>query len=175
MPARSKYLGTRTVAWVMARSPDGRFGRVAVPYSRTRAMGWISLEGLARSFTPYSVRVDLSKHELTVFELSRAILHFPAATGAPSSPTPKGQFFVSDRLPVYLGSPFGSFAFAISGIQPNLPPGWSGSGDQLAIHGTNDPASIGRSVSAGCVRVSEPALAKLETILRLGTPIVIVA
>ena len=42
----------------------------------------------------------------------------------------------------------GSFAFGISGIQPWLPAGWSG-GNQLAIHGTNNPSSIGRSASAG--------------------------
>ena len=45
-----------------------------------------------------------------------------------------GRYFVTDRVPVYVGSPYGSFAFGLSGIQPNLPAGWSG-GDQLAIHG----------------------------------------
>jgi lipoprotein-anchoring transpeptidase ErfK/SrfK len=66
----------------------------------------------------------------------------------------------------------GTFAFGISGIQPNLPPGWGG-GDQLAIHGTNDASSIGRSASAGCLRVSEATLARLRRVLRLGTPVVI--
>ena len=70
------------------------------------------------------------------------------------------------------GSALGSFAFGISGIQPHLPAGWSG-GNQLAIHGTNDPSSIGTSASAGCVRVSEWALAHFEPLLRLGTPVVI--
>jgi hypothetical protein len=79
---------------------------------------------------------------------------------------------VTDRVPFARGSYLGSFAFGISGIQPRLPPGWSG-GNQLAIHGTNDPSSIGRSVSAGCLRVSEAALARLKPLLRLGTPVVI--
>jgi lipoprotein-anchoring transpeptidase ErfK/SrfK len=67
---------------------------------------------------------------------------------------------------------YGSFAFGISGVQSHLPLGWSG-GNQLAIHGTNEPWSIGRSVSAGCLRVSEKALRKLKLLLRLGTPVVI--
>jgi lipoprotein-anchoring transpeptidase ErfK/SrfK len=66
----------------------------------------------------------------------------------------------------------GSFAFGISGIQPHLPAGWSG-GNQLAVHGTNDPSSIGTSASAGCVRVSERALHLLLPLLKLGTPVII--
>jgi lipoprotein-anchoring transpeptidase ErfK/SrfK len=68
--------------------------------------------------------------------------------------------------------PLGAFAFGISGIQTRLPPGWGG-GNQLAIHGTNNPGSIGRSVSAGCLRVSRAALERLKRILILGTPVVI--
>ena len=54
----------------------------------------------------------------------------------------------------------------------SLPAGWSG-GNQLAIHGTNDPSSIGTSASAGCLRVSARALERLKSLLRLGTPVVI--
>jgi lipoprotein-anchoring transpeptidase ErfK/SrfK len=173
MPDSSKFLGTPTVAWVMQRSRDGRFGRVPIPYSGTRATGWIALTGLATETTPYSVVAELSRHRITVLRFGEPLFSFAIATGAARSPTPVGRFFVSDRVPVYAGSPFGSFAFGLSGIQTHLPPGWGGSGDQLAIHGTNDPASIGRSASAGCLRVSESALARLEPILRLGTPVVI--
>jgi lipoprotein-anchoring transpeptidase ErfK/SrfK len=75
-------------------------------------------------------------------------------------------------VPFSAGSSYGSFAFGISGIQPNLPAGWTG-GNQLAIHGTNQPATIGRSASAGCIRVSETTLARLLPLLAYGTPIVI--
>ena len=173
MPARSKFLGAPTVAWVIERSPNGRYGRVTIPYSGSTATGWIALRGLSTATTPYSVLADLSRHRITVLRLGKPVFGFPAATGATSSPTPIGRFFVSDRVAVYARSPFGSFAFGLSGIQTHLPPGWSGGGDQLAIHGTNDPGSIGRSASAGCLRVSEWALARLEPILRMGTPVVI--
>ena len=65
-----------------------------------------------------------------------------------------------------------SYAFGLSGHQPYLPPNWSG-GDQLAIHGTDDPASIGTAASHGCLRVSPQALARLRPALHLGTPVVI--
>jgi hypothetical protein len=173
MPARSRYLGTPTVAWVLQTSVDGRFGRVTIPYSGRNAIGWIPLEGLERIWTPYLVRVDLSKHQLTLERRGRRIFRVAAATGATWSPTPAGRYFVTDRVAVYAGSALGSFAFGISGIQTHLPPGWGGSGDQLAIHGTNSPSTIGRSVSAGCVRVSEATLAKLKPLLQLGTPVII--
>jgi lipoprotein-anchoring transpeptidase ErfK/SrfK len=79
---------------------------------------------------------------------------------------------VTDRVAFQGDGYLGSFALGLSGIQPNLPSGWTG-GDQLAIHGTSDPSSIGRSVSAGCVRVSEATLDRLRRVVRLGTPVII--
>lgn len=173
MPASSKYYQFPTVAWVLDRSRDGRYGKVTLPYSGTGRTGWIRLKGLKRSHTVVMVRADLSSHRITVHKGDRVLMRIPAATGAPYSPTPTGRFFVTDRVPFRAGGYLGSFAFGISDIQTRLPPGWSG-GNQLAIHGTNNPASIGRSASAGCLRVSERALSRLKPLLRLGTPVVIV-
>ena len=172
MPAGSRFYGTPHKAWVLEQTDDGRFGRVAVPYSADRRTGWIRLSGLDLSRTAYSVRVDLSEHLITVHRFEETVMRITAATGAPASPTPPGRYFVTDRAPFAPGGYLGSFAFGISGIQPNLPAGWTG-GDQLAIHGTNDPGSIGASVSAGCLRVSEAALDRLKPVLGLGTPVTI--
>lgn len=166
----SKYYRVPLVLWVEAVSRDGRWGRVELPYVWPRRDGWIRLSGLSRATTLIHVEVDLSAHTVTVFRGDRALYRVRAAIGASSSPTPPGEYVVTDRVPFSPGSALGSFAFGISGIQPRLPAGWSG-GNQLAIHGTNDPGSIGRSVSAGCVRVSEWALAHFEPLLRLGTPV----
>jgi lipoprotein-anchoring transpeptidase ErfK/SrfK len=170
MPAGSRYYGVPLKAWVLERSEDGRFGRVPVPYSGSRATGWISLKGLVLDHTPYMVSADLSRHLVTVKKLDKVVMRIPAATGSPSSPSPTGRFFVTDRVAADPNGSFGAFAFGISGIQPNLPAGWTG-GDQMAIHGTNDPSSIGTSASAGCLRVGGRALDRLKPILQLGTPV----
>ena len=172
MPAGSRYFGEPHTAWIQDRSSNGRFGKVAVPYSGTRATGWIRIAGLDLSHTPYRVRIDVSRHLVTVLRLDKVIMNIPAATGAPASPTPPGHYFVTDLVAATPGGAFGSYAFGLSGVQPKLPVGWSG-GDQLAIHGTNDPGSIGTSASAGCLRVGERALARLRPLLRLGTPVTI--
>ena len=171
--SRSKYYGVSLVAWVEAVSRDGRWGRVELPYTWPRRDGWIRLAGLHEVTTRFSVRVDISAHRVTVSRDDQRLFTFPGATGAAASPTPPGDYFVTDRVPFSAGSSLGSFAFGISGIQPHLPAGWSG-GNQLAIHGTNAPWTIGTSASAGCIRVSEAALARLRPLLRLGTPVVIV-
>jgi lipoprotein-anchoring transpeptidase ErfK/SrfK len=172
VPAGSKYYGIPIVAWVEEESVDGRWGLVELPYTWPRREGWIRLAGLRRQTTQIRVDVDLSQHLVTVTKLGRVVLRAAGATGSSSSPTPSGEYFVTDRVPFSPGSALGSFAFGISGIQPRLPSGWSG-GNQLAIHGTNQPWSIGRSVSAGCVRVSETTLARLKPLLVYGTPVIV--
>ena len=170
--ATSKYYGVPVVIRLDAINAAGTWGRVELPYVWPRRDGWIRLDHLAHDQTFIHVDVDLSEHRVRVYKHDDLLYSVPGAIGAPSSPTPPGHYVVTDRVPFPAGSALGSFAFGISGIQPHLPAGWSG-GNQLAIHGTNEPSSIGTSASAGCVRVSEWALAHFEPLLRLGTPVVI--
>jgi lipoprotein-anchoring transpeptidase ErfK/SrfK len=172
LPAASRFYRSPALAWVRRTSPDGRFGLVDVPYSARPRSGWIALRGLERTWTRVRVIADLSEHRITVRRGGVLVFRTTAGTGGPASPTPVGRYVVADRVAFPAGGPLGTFAFGISGIQPNLPAGWTG-GDQLAIHGTNAPATIGRSASAGCLRVSESALARLKPLLRIGTPVVV--
>ena len=168
----SKYYGVPIVLWVDEINAKGTWGRVELPYVWPRVDGWIPLAGLARETTFVHVDVDLSEHRVRVYKRDDLLYSVAGATGTSSSPTPPGDYVVTDRVPFPSGSALGTFAFGISGIQPRLPAGWSG-GNQLAIHGTNSPSSIGTSASAGCVRVSEWALDRFKPLLALGTPVLI--
>jgi lipoprotein-anchoring transpeptidase ErfK/SrfK len=168
----SKYYGVPLVAWVERTNRKGTWGLVSLPYAWPHRDGWIPLAGLTRETTWVEVRVDLSAHRVVVMRRGTVLYRVRGGTGAPVSPTPAGDYFLTDRVPFPAGSALGSFAFGISGIQPRLPPGWTG-GNQLALHGTNEPWTIGRSTSAGCVHLSEWALDRFEPLLRLGTPVVI--
>jgi lipoprotein-anchoring transpeptidase ErfK/SrfK len=172
LPARSRYYRARMIAWVQRVSRDGRFGRLAVPYSASGRSGWIPLDGLDRRRTRLRVLISLSRHRLELERRGRVVMGAPAGTGSPASPTPRGRYFVTDRVAFSHGGYLGRFAFGLSGIQPRLPAGWSG-GDQLAIHGTNDPSSVGRSSSAGCIRVSDDTLDRLRRLIPLGTPVIV--
>lgn len=175
LPTRSIYLDQPVYAWIQDTSPDGRWGRVTVPWTKpvTRS-GWVRLDALRQSRTPTMVVADLSDRRVTVYRGCRAVLQVRSAIGRPGSPSPTGRFWVTDRIsvPSAQRASFGSFAFGLSTVQPRLPQGWTG-GNQMAIHGTGAPGSIGQAASAGCLRVTEDALRRLKPLLNLGTPVVI--
>ena len=92
------------------------------------------------------------------------------AIGAPDTPTPTGEYYVTDKLPgADFGSYYGCCILALSGRQPNLPQGWSG-GDRLAIHGSPTP-TWGQAVSNGCFHASEADLRYLMKTVPLGTSV----
>ena len=66
----------------------------------------------------------------------------------------------------------GCCILALSGHQPNTPPGWTG-GNRLAIHGTDAPGTIGAAASAGCLRAAEGDLRVLMDTVPVGTPMFI--
>jgi lipoprotein-anchoring transpeptidase ErfK/SrfK len=79
---------------------------------------------------------------------------------------------VTDR--VRPGNPkgaYGAFALGISAHSDTLTE-FDGGDGQVAIHGTNQPASIGRAASHGCVRVPPHVVKQLE-LVPLGTPVII--
>jgi hypothetical protein len=172
LAARTRYLHASMHVPLISVSADGAWGRVRLPWRHDAAMGWIRLRGLRVTHTPFAVIVHRDERRIDVLRAGRRIATIAAGIGAAGSPTPAGSFFVTERVavPADQRASFGSFAFGLSGLQASLPAGWTG-GDQLAIHGTGDAASIGRAASAGCVRVSEPALRRLRRWLVPGTPV----
>jgi L,D-transpeptidase catalytic domain len=123
--------------------------------------------------TRWSLHADLSERTLTLRKAGRRVRRMTVAIGRPGSETPTGRFAVTDRLS---GSQFGSYygccILALSGHQPNTPPGWTG-GNRLAIHGTDSPSTIGAAASAGCLRASDADLAVLMRKVPLGTQVFI--
>ena len=94
------------------------------------------------------------------------------AVGAPSTPTPTGRFYVNQRLvPTEPGGPFGPGAIGISAFS-NVLTGWT-QGGPVAIHGTNEPWSIGHPVSNGCIRLPNPVAKRLFYATLEGTPVII--
>ena len=109
-------------------------------------------------------RVELRRGEKVTERIAVAI-------GRSGSSTPTGRFTVTDKLNGRSLSPYyGCCVLALSGTQPNLPPGWSG-GNRLAIHGTDGPDSIGDASPAGCLRAADSDLRRLMRRVPLGTPV----
>jgi lipoprotein-anchoring transpeptidase ErfK/SrfK len=145
---------------------------VQLPLRPNGATGYVPARGVWVASVRTRIEVDLSERELRFFSGGRLRLRTPAAIGRPSTPTPIGRFYVNQRLvPTQTDGPFGPAALGVSAFSPVLT-NWE-QGGPIAIHGTNEPSSIGQPVSNGCVRVPNTTLRRLFRDTPAGTPVVI--
>ena len=139
------------------------------------SLGWVHRRdaGLALARTRWSIHADVSRRRIVLRRDGRTVRRLAVAVGRPGSPTPVGRFAVTDKLHGgRFGPYYGCCVLAISATQPKTPPGWTG-GNRMAIHGTDDPGSIGAAASAGCLRAADGDLRYLIDRVPLGTPVVI--
>ena len=145
---------------------------VQLPLRPNGLTGYVPASRVSLASVTTRIEVDLSARELRFFSGGRLRLRTPAAIGSPSTPTPIGRFYVNQRLvPAETGGPFGPGALGVSAYSPVLTD-WE-QGGPIAIHGTNDPSSIGQPVSNGCVRVPNATQRWLLGATPAGTPVVI--
>jgi lipoprotein-anchoring transpeptidase ErfK/SrfK len=163
--------GAPLVLLVLARRPGGLL--VRIPARPNGATGWIATADVATAVDPYALRVSLRQHQLTVSRLGVAVRTFRLGVGRPDAPTPTGRFFLTELVrPPDPRGPLGPVAFGISAFS-DVYNEFAGGIGQIGLHGTNDPSSIGRNVSHGCLRVSVAAIRTLARLVPVGTPITI--
>lgn len=121
---------------------------------------------------PFSAIIRLSQFRLTLVVNGRYAGWFPVGVGRDQS-TPEGEFAVRGKQPnpVYYGPDQ-----MIGADDPNNPLGerWIDLGNRLGIHGTIDPASIGREESRGCIRLTPRDVEDVYDILSVGSQVRIV-
>lgn len=165
-----------TLFAVRARKVDARcraaWYRVQLPLRPNGRTAWVAAWRVRLASVTTRIDVDLSARRLRLFVSGRVQLTTRAGVGAPATPTPVGRFYVNQILiPPVAGGPFGPAAFGVSAFSPTLTD-WP-QGGPIAIHGTNEPDSIGAAVSHGCIRISDAAARTLHRLVLAGTPVVI--
>jgi hypothetical protein len=146
--------------------------RVQLPMRPNGVTGYVRARDVELARVRTRIVVDLSARRVTLFHNGRKALATPAAIGSEATPTPVGSFYVNQRLiPADTSGPFGPGAIGISAFS-NVLTGWT-QGGPIAIHGTNQPWSIGQAVSNGCIRVPNPALRRLFRAALAGTPVIV--
>jgi lipoprotein-anchoring transpeptidase ErfK/SrfK len=164
--------GVDTVFAVRGISCDARWLRVQLPLRPNGATGWIPAGRVDRFAVGTRIVVDVSDRMVRFYKDGRLVLRSRAAVGAAATPTPLGRYYVNQRLvPDDPGGPFGPGAIGISAFSPVLT-GWA-QGGPVAIHGTNEPWSIGRAVSNGCIRIPNDVDKLLFAQAPAGTPVII--
>jgi len=163
--------GSIRVFWI--EEAQGAWFGVPAPELPDGELAWIRDDRFALdvSQTHFWIDADVSSQRLELHHGDRLLDRFPITVGSPASPTPLGDYSVTDGLVGKgLGPWYGCCALALSGHQPNLPPGWIG-GNRMAIHGT--PGAIGGATSHGCLRASDPDMISLFARVPLGAPVFI--
>jgi lipoprotein-anchoring transpeptidase ErfK/SrfK len=146
--------------------------RVQLPIRPNGVTGWVRAADVDVATVTTRIEVDVATRRLTMFRSGKPVLRATVAVGSAATPTPLGTFYVNQRLiPDDPTGPFGPGAVGVSAFS-NVLTGWA-QGGPIAIHGTNEPWSIGRAVSNGCIRLPNATLKRVFAAALNGTPVVI--
>ncbi|MBB6453193.1 lipoprotein-anchoring transpeptidase ErfK/SrfK [Salirhabdus euzebyi] len=104
---------------------------------------------------PYVLDVSINNRLLKLFKNTVLQKQYPIAVGRMLHATPVGDFIIINKAP-NPGGPYGTMWMSLSK-------------QHYGIHGTNDPSSIGKAVSKGCIRMHNKDIEELATIIPIGT------
>ena len=114
-----------------------------------------------------TIVVSLEDRKLALVEDGQVVKVYTVSVGKPSTPSPMGTFTIQRRVknPVYQHDG--------KAIQPGPanPVGsrWMGlSVKGYGIHGTNEPKSIGKAASHGCIRMARKDLEEMYEMVHVG-------
>jgi lipoprotein-anchoring transpeptidase ErfK/SrfK len=137
---------------------------------------------LAGKFSKYEQFIMISKktNKLFYYEEGKLVKSFSVATGKKPSYTPEGLFTVHEKIK---NRPY--YKEKIKGGDPHNPLGdrWLGlkvtfkgkTSYAYGIHGNNNEKSIGKYVSAGCIRMHNKDVRWLYDHIETSTPVYIEA
>lgn len=163
LPVLDRATGRDGISWV----------RVGLPGRPNGHTGWIPTDHTRRGSTQWHISVNLPERRVSVFLHGRLQRRFRAIVGAPSTPTPRGRFFVEESLALSSGAPGNPFALALSGRSRVLQE-FDGGPGQIALHGIGHLAgTLGTAASHGCVRLSTPAITWLARRIGAGVPVTV--
>jgi len=117
--------------------------------------------------------VSLQDRKLALVEDGQVKKVYTVAVGKPSTPSPEGTFTIQRRVvnPTYH---HGDRTVAPGPMNP-VGSRWMGlSKAGYGIHGTNEPHSIGKAASHGCIRMAKADLEEFYELIAVGDQIQII-
>ncbi len=145
---------------------------VQLPSRPNGAAGWVRASDVDVYPVTTRIVVDLSSRRVLLYHWGSLAFSAPVAIGATGTPTPVGRFYVNERfLLANADGPFGVAALGISAHSDVLQH-WV-QGGPIALHGTDQPSSIGGASSHGCVRLTNAAMMRVFKLAPAGTPVLI--
>jgi lipoprotein-anchoring transpeptidase ErfK/SrfK len=154
---------------------QGDWVQVALPVRPNGSSGWVKLEQVTLKQDPYRLDVARSAHQLRLFRDDTLVQTYPIGVGKTETPTPGGVYYL--RVLIKTTQPngaYGPYAYGLNGFSTVLND-FAGGDGVIGLHGTDDPSSVGKDVSHGCIRLHNADITALAKILPLGTPVKILA
>lgn len=159
----------------VAGPDDHVWHEVWLPVRPNGSHGFVRDADVTLSYHDYKLRVNLSEHNVKLYTAGVLTETFPVGVGDDRTPTPGGTFYTKELLePTNRGGPYGTYAYGLSGFSNTLTQ-FAGSDGVVGIHGTDQPASVGTDVSAGCIRMRNADIERLVGRLPLGVPVEVIA
>ncbi len=149
---------------VQGNKKDGKIPQTAGwPQGQAAEPGFAVPAGELEPMTqmPLEIIVDKANHRLAV--VSGNVLLRNYAVGLGGERTPEGKFVISEKVRNPNGRSDGEFGSRGMTLSDTL----------YAIHGTNEPDSIGKDESLGCIRMAKEDLEELYDWVPAGTAVTI--
>jgi len=167
--------GTTNIVLALDHREDAR-GRlwvhVRLPVLPNNTTGWVPRDALG-GYVAVDTRliVDLDRLTATLFEHGRPVFRASVGVGRAPWPTPRGHFYVRNKLSDFHNPFYGPVAFGTSARSAVLTD-WP-AGGFVGIHGTNRPDLVPGRISHGCIRLRNEDILRLARVMPVGTPVTI--
>jgi lipoprotein-anchoring transpeptidase ErfK/SrfK len=163
LPVIGQWTDAKGLGWLLVRLP----GR---PNGHT---GWIKKRATVASTTRWRIVVYTSTRRVIFYKWGRPVRIVKAVVGKPSTPTPRGEYFVEEVIKLRAGDVGAPFALALS-ARSNVFQEFEGGPGQIAVHGLSNVGGVlGSAVSHGCVRLSNSTMRWLVVHISPGVPVTI--
>jgi lipoprotein-anchoring transpeptidase ErfK/SrfK len=131
---------------------------------------------------PTSVKIDTKTTILEVFEADKLIAAYPVSIGSSQTASPIGEWkvrgiaklprFRYDKEMLKHGQRSGNFHVLPPGPNSQVGVIWIALNKKgIGLHGTNEPETIGRAASHGCVRLTNWDVVHLAQKVKAGVPV----
>ena len=173
--ARRTPEGTANVVLVLGRASDRRgrlWVRVRLPVLPNGTTGWVPRRALGAYQTVRThLVVDRRRLTATLLRDGRRVFRAHIGVGQAKWPTPRGRFYIRNRLTRYSSPTYGPLAFGTSARSAQLTD-WP-AGGFIGIHGTDRPDLLPGRVSHGCIRMRNADILRLGRLMDVGSPLTI--
>lgn len=164
--------GFPEVYLVLAAERDGAgrwWAEIRLPMRPNGRKGWVRREALGALHVDDTLLV-VNRHTLraTLFVGGRRRWRAPVGVGKPSTPTPRGHFWIREGFAVRGDPLYGPYAFGTSDY--SVLTDWPGGG-VVGVHGTDQPSLVPGRPSHGCIRMHNRDIRWLSRHMPIGTPV----